>query len=279
MPTQPPRPCARPGCTILTTTGYCEAHAKARRAERNNWRGTPASRGYDKAWTATRLRYISRHPLCEDCAGRGITRAATLVHHLRPISEAPEQRLDENNLRALCNDCHEGRHGRRRSQVTTERAAPITPVTIVCGPPGSGKSTWVDGKARAGDFRFDVDSVRSLLFGLPEGARDSNMRRTALVVAARDAMVSAIRSCGARAAFVIVTGTNYGELLALQNSLDAEVVVLAVPEEECLRRIANSGRQGVADAEWADAVERWWRTYRLTDGFAAVPKKREEDGA
>jgi 5-methylcytosine-specific restriction protein A len=140
MPTQPPRPCARPGCTILTTTGYCDAHAKARRAERNNWRGTPASRGYDKAWTATRLRYISRHPLCEDCAGRGITRAATLVHHLRPISEAPEQRLDENNLRALCFDCHEGRHGRKRPAWNVETQQQTKPSGASCeSKPDSGR--------------------------------------------------------------------------------------------------------------------------------------------
>lgn len=69
-------------------------------------RKSAAKRGYDRAWQRTRLRVLSRRPLCEDCAVEGIVSPATEVHHVVKIRVAPELRHDASNLRALCAECH-----------------------------------------------------------------------------------------------------------------------------------------------------------------------------
>jgi len=55
-----PRPCATPGCPVLTSGGLCPAHARGRELRR----GSPASRGYDRRHQAWRAVVLARHPLC-----------------------------------------------------------------------------------------------------------------------------------------------------------------------------------------------------------------------
>lgn len=69
-----------------------------------------------RVWKRMRAEYLGRHPLCEDCEAKGITRLATEVHHIIPIcNESSPARMralayDANNLRALCHECHEKAH-------------------------------------------------------------------------------------------------------------------------------------------------------------------------
>jgi len=73
-------------------------------------RASPAARGYDGAWRKLRANFLVFHPTCELCAQLDPPRltAASVVDHIQPIREAPERRLDESNLRALCKACHDG---------------------------------------------------------------------------------------------------------------------------------------------------------------------------
>lgn len=71
-------------------------------------------------WQRTRLAYLASHPLCEDCARQGRTRAAEEVHHITPV-ESVEDRAEmarlafnRHNLMALCGECHRARHDRAR---------------------------------------------------------------------------------------------------------------------------------------------------------------------
>lgn len=54
--------------------------------------------------------------MCRDCMERfragqmNKPRRAELVHHMIPIDERPDLALDLNNLRSLCNICHNRRH-------------------------------------------------------------------------------------------------------------------------------------------------------------------------
>ena len=59
-----------------------------------------------------RRRFLAEHPLCADCADMGKVRAAQQVHHLTPIQRDPGLRLAWSNLVALCETCHNARHGR-----------------------------------------------------------------------------------------------------------------------------------------------------------------------
>jgi phage terminase large subunit-like protein/5-methylcytosine-specific restriction endonuclease McrA len=80
------------------------------------YRGTSASRGYDRKWTKVRNAYIADHPLCEVCSRPDFPVLAELVHHIVPVDQAPDRLLDETNLQAVCRDCHARIHGRDHHQ-------------------------------------------------------------------------------------------------------------------------------------------------------------------
>ncbi|MDL2317673.1 HNH endonuclease [Eubacteriales bacterium OttesenSCG-928-A19] len=62
--------------------------------------------------------------MCVDCMnqfhdGSGFKpRPATLVHHVVPVTERPDIALDIDNLRSLCDPCHNRRHPEKGGQGT-----------------------------------------------------------------------------------------------------------------------------------------------------------------
>lgn len=53
--------------------------------------------------------------LCQDCLAKGIITPAEEVHHIIPLQPEnitdPSITLNEENLIALCRECHKARHG------------------------------------------------------------------------------------------------------------------------------------------------------------------------
>lgn len=66
-------------------------------------------RGYGWDWQCRRAAFLADNPLCQDCEAENIVTAATEVHHKRKIRHAPELRLEEENLMALCSRHHQQR--------------------------------------------------------------------------------------------------------------------------------------------------------------------------
>ena len=62
--------------------------------------------GYGWDWQQLSVRFRKEHPLCAECAKKGIATAAAEVHHIVPIREAPWLRLEVSNLVSLCVECH-----------------------------------------------------------------------------------------------------------------------------------------------------------------------------
>ena len=81
---------------------------------------------HSAAWKRARALALQRdHGMCQDCmdrlrAGYGIKpRRAPMVHHIIPLEERPDLALNLDNLRSLCNECHNRQHpekGRDRRQ-------------------------------------------------------------------------------------------------------------------------------------------------------------------
>lgn len=63
-------------------------------------------------WRCLRNSYLSKHPMCEECARSGKLTPADNVHHKRPVesglSDVEKAMLayDAGNLMAVCKDCH-----------------------------------------------------------------------------------------------------------------------------------------------------------------------------
>ena len=116
MPRKPKRPCAYPGCARLTEGVYCDEHAKLRDKQYNLYHRDPEinKRYNNVTWRKLREAYLTRFPLCEDCARRGIATVAEHVHHIKPLAAGGTN--DWSNLRALCQSCHTRTHDEMRKR-------------------------------------------------------------------------------------------------------------------------------------------------------------------
>ncbi len=64
-----------------------------------------------KTWRKKRLYILRRDKyLCQECLRYGRKIEAKEVHHITPLKEDYDRRLDVNNLISLCGDCHKKMH-------------------------------------------------------------------------------------------------------------------------------------------------------------------------
>jgi 5-methylcytosine-specific restriction protein A len=114
MPTAAPRACLHPGCrSLVKDARYCEAHRKERAGSyADEARGTRQARGYGAGWEATRKRILSRDAgICQECLRNGVVtpighrRYSYFCDHIIPKAEGGSD--DDDNLQALCRDCHD----------------------------------------------------------------------------------------------------------------------------------------------------------------------------
>lgn len=70
-------------------------------------------------WNKLRDSYIDHHPLCELCLSEGKEIPCKDVHHIKPMSKGGEPFL-EDNLIALCNNCHASIHAELGVAITED---------------------------------------------------------------------------------------------------------------------------------------------------------------
>jgi len=75
------------------------------------------------AWLKARLMQLRAHPLCHDCLLEGRTTAASHVHHIKELADAPDLALDPTNHRSLCHACHSRVHHAARATPTPDASA------------------------------------------------------------------------------------------------------------------------------------------------------------
>ena len=64
-----------------------------------------------REWNKVRqLTIVKDHALCKDCLDRNIITPYNTVHHIVPIKDDWNKRLDVDNLICLCESCHQKRH-------------------------------------------------------------------------------------------------------------------------------------------------------------------------
>ena len=112
MPRKPKRSCSYPGCPRPTEGRFCEEHQRIENRRYEKYDRDPAvRRRYGRGWKRIRDRYVSQHPLCEQCLEHGILRPVEEVHHKIPLVEGGTH--EENNLISLCKECHARIHAKR----------------------------------------------------------------------------------------------------------------------------------------------------------------------
>lgn len=64
-------------------------------------------------WKNIREQVLCDHEfLCQDCKKNGKIKMGNQVHHIEPIQDNWNKRLDYDNLIVLCAECHNKRHER-----------------------------------------------------------------------------------------------------------------------------------------------------------------------
>lgn len=115
-------PCTYAGCGALARGPRCDAHRTQPKRAFDARRGSSARRGYGSRWQKARTTYLSRNPVCVECAKGGVVTPASVVDHVVPVNAGGEF-WDTSNWQALCAACHNSTkqrqdiatHGRRRA--------------------------------------------------------------------------------------------------------------------------------------------------------------------
>lgn len=136
-----------------------------------------------------------------------------------------------------------------------------TKVYLVVGPSGSGKSTLVRNRARPDDLVIDLDLIFHAISNCALYKKPASLLPFAL--AAREKMISMIGDFeGVPNVWIIRNKITASEISAFQKQLDAELIMLMVPAEECKRRIdQDQSRPREQLNQWYQRIDEWYQDH------------------
>ena len=265
MPTAAPRPCGHPGCGALVRdgSGRCAKHPKAG-SFADKKRGNRHERGYGNDWTKLRNVIIRRDAyLCQVCLIVDRLTPAHAVDHIVPKANGGSN--DPSNLQSICKPCHTTKTAVESAMAGGPAASepawlkrPTIPVTVVCGPPGSGKSYYVTQHASQRDLVLDLDVIAADLFKLP--LYRATYEQMMVAMRYRNSMLSSLagRDAGYVKAWLIVTAGSPAKRAFWRDQYGAELVVMPTSKAECVERIKQDARRVGSDLTRSiDFVYRW----------------------
>ena len=137
--------------------------------------------------------------------------------------------------------------------------SPTIPVHIVCGPPASGKSTWVAAHVQPDDAVIDLDDIVKSLGG-QSPTDDWSLRRRALLE--RNKQLAELANKRTGEAWFITTAPTGGSRERWARLLRARLVyIFLTPKEVCAKRIkANTDRAKMSESQ-NEILDRWWERY------------------
>lgn len=238
------------------------------------------------AWSRLRLEVLVRDGFeCQACHHIDPTGRQLVADHIKPHRGDRDLFWSAFNIQTLCKPCHDGGKQRQERAAVQRGASPgrmarpewfrrsFVPVTLVCGPPGAGKSTWVQGAKGAADLVvcFDMIAGQMLADGRSRAGKTLTPDQIADVLRQRNDMIADLMWAKAAdkwpRAWIIVSEPKASARQWWADRLGAQIVVLETPEAECLRRIDLDEIAGDARGPQARRqVAEWWREYRPRDG-------------
>lgn len=249
-------------------------------------------------WQRLRLLKLQTSPLCEDCLARDIVKGARAVDHRMPISMGGEAFPPLEELAALCIPCHSRKTARgpeagavkarfqvkgcdengepldrahqwnggtgrlpadiEQRRLPTDLQRSLIPLTIVCGPPGSGKSTYVREHAGPHDLVICLDTIMAKLSGRAE--HDTDIRFLPRAMKVRNVMLRSLAKPGSKhpAAWFIVSAPSPTERRRWAAMLGGKLVVMDTQPEECVRRIKADASRAGHEGRMIEAALKWW---------------------
>jgi 5-methylcytosine-specific restriction protein A len=221
-------------------------------------RASAHARGYGRRWQKTSAGFLLAHPLCSDPYGLhgNAPRAAEVTDHIIPHRGNMGLFWDPKNWQPLCRVCHNRKTAREDGGFG--RSMKKAEVIVVCGPPASGKSTYINARRAVGDLVWDHDAMMMALTGIDSHERsDRSKSLLHYVFAMRDAFYAeALRNNSAERVWIIESCPTENDRQRLRQRFDAKIVLLDTPEEVCAQRIVERG------PGWEAPLALWFKRYR-----------------
>lgn len=260
------------------------------------------------AWQKLRTRKLRAEPYCEACRSEGYSRPATAVDHRIAISQGGDAFPDLSDLASLCQRHHSiktaagpeagaARRTRARSACNADgtpidryhpwnddpalvagraRArprggrAPLCPVSLICGAPGSGKTTLANERSMPGDIVLDLDVIAAELSGLPLYRAGSEWLNRALLARNRTLERLANVRTGGRLYFIVGAPTSDERQWWVDRLGADEVLLLAPGQATCVARVKRDDRRGPATPDHMRAIYRWHARFTPRDGDTVI---------
>lgn len=174
MPSGPLRYCGHPRCSVKVKHGKCPEHERQDRQVETRFQQGDTS--YGRPWRRLRDAHVAEHPFCVMCEKEGRTTLVEEVDHIQPHRGDRTLMFDPANLQSLCKAHHSAKTlAEVRNGTADAHAARMVPRIpermpqryVITGPPGSGKTTWVEQHRTPGDIVWDLDAVAATVAGLP----------------------------------------------------------------------------------------------------------------
>lgn len=245
--------------------------APARSIQRTGRKLTTTERGYGWQWQKLRPLVLAEEPLCRFCREKGLIVAAEEIDHI----DGDSHNNDRGNLRPLCRACHLERTAKDQAfgkhQWRPDWLRPSTiPLVIVCGPPASGKTSFVEQHADSADLVIDLDVIAASLSGQGTHAWDRSRWLTP-AIRARNELLGDIGRPSARwpCAWLIVSEAKAGNRQWWKDHLQPErIVVLETMPDVCMRRVREAADRNIEQA--CAAITQWWADYQRRTGDEIV---------
>lgn len=221
-----------------------------------------------------RKRRLRNEPLCRHCFAKGIITPADQVDHIIPLSAGGTD--TDDNIQCLCLQCHAVKTASEAAQGFASSTHPdwlrpsAIPLTIVCGPPASGKTTYVHKRSHPADLVIDLDVIASNLSGQSLHGWDRD-EWLSPAIRARNEMLGFLSRAKSGKAWFIVSAPSQDERNWWQSKLGGQVVLLDPGPAECKRRALRRGTPKTAHAidEWYRKSRAAWRPRGKRDEFTA----------
>ena len=110
---------------------------------------------------------------------------------------------------------------------------------IVTGPPGSGKTTWVNEHKQPGEIVLDLDAIKAALLGEEHFHSQVDSAMVDILQDIRNVVYHNLsRNALSQKAYIITTEADAVELKVLGETLNADIKVMDTDKETCKARVA-----------------------------------------
>jgi hypothetical protein len=211
-----------------------------------------------RAWEPIRRMVLQRDNYRCQIRGRRCLGSANEVDHIVPVI-AGGALFDPANLRAACRPCNAGRVSAEKAENGWRRGP--THITLVWGPPGAGKTTYVDKHRQPGDLVVDFDAIAESFGSSVTHGHDDGIASAAS--AARNAVLRQLRRGESKATHAWIISANPKAVAMFPHHA---AVLIDPGQEQVLAQAERAGRPDL----WLQLISDWYSA-----PVDATPSRRE----